>query len=128
MGPLRLSGAVAGPSTSPLGDARHVVTLHAYLLPDLPYVAFTLYGVLLWKRWHSLATSLVALGFAAVLLVKVAHIYTYLTFQPPVSAHRQGDPFGISLYYVVTSWQYYLELLGFWAAAVGLLWHASRKR
>ena len=104
-----------------------MVTL--YLLPGLPYVAFTLAGVLLWKRWHSIATSLVALGFAAVLLVKAARLYTYLTFQPPTQAHQQGEPFAFSLYYAaVPLWQHYLELLGLWAAALGLLWHASLKR
>src|SRR5215472_825896 len=89
--------ASAGPSTSPLGDARHVVSL--YLLSGLPYLAFTAAGVLLWKRWHSVATTLVALGFAAALFVQVARMVTYLTFQPPMEAHHQGEPFAFNLYY-----------------------------
>jgi hypothetical protein len=100
-----------------------------YLLSGLPYLAFTVAGVLLWKRWHSVATTLVALGFAAGLFVQVARMVTYLTFQPPMEAHHQGERFAFNLYYVVTPWwQHYVELLGIWAAAVGLLWHASRKR
>ena len=100
-----------------------------YLLSGLPYLAFTAAGVLLWKRWHSVATTLVALGFAAALFVQVARMVTYLTFQPPMEAHHQGEPFAFNLYYAVTPWwHHYVELFGIWAAAVGLLWHASRKR
>ena len=99
-----------------------------YLLSGLPYMVFMLGGILLWKRSHSMATSLVALGFAAVLLVQVARVFTYLTFQPPVEAHHQGDPLAFRLYYMaVPWWQREVELLGLWAAAIGLLWHAGRK-
>ena len=100
-----------------------------YLLPTVPYVAFTVAGVLLWKRWQSVATSLVALGFAAALLAQVARMVTYLSFQPPPEAHHDGEPFALRLYYFAAPWwQHYVELLGIWVAAVGLLWHASRRR
>ena len=100
-----------------------------YLLSALPYLALTVAGVLLWKRSHSIATTLVAVGFAAALCIQVARMVTYFTFQPPMEAHHQGERLAFNLYYLVAPWwQRYVELLGIWTAAVGLLWHASRKR
>ena len=45
-----------------------MATLTWALLFVVPYAILTAAGVLLWKRWRSFATFLVALGFAAALV------------------------------------------------------------
>jgi len=55
-----------------------VATLTWALLFVVPYAILTAAGVLLWKRWRSFATFLVALGFPAALVGQVAGLFINL--------------------------------------------------
>jgi hypothetical protein len=104
-----------------------VATLTWALLFVLPYTILTTAGVLLWKRWRSFATFLVALGFAAALVGQVAGLFINLEFSAAMRTHPHGSP--VDLHYHGFPWlTHHVGLFGIWAAAVGLLWHASRKR
>lgn len=95
---------------------------HWVLLFVVPYVVFAAAGLLLWKRWHTVATGMVALGFAAALIGQVAVFWVGLKSYS--AAHHQiGTP-----RFVFPWLTHYVGAYGFWTAAVGLLWHAIRKR
>ena len=55
-----------------------MATLTWALLFVVPYAILTAAGVLLWKRWRSFATFLVALGFPAALVGQVAGLFINL--------------------------------------------------
>src|ERR1700719_3583038 len=94
------------------------------LLFVVPYVVFTAAGVLLWKRSRSVATLLVALGFAAALLGQVAGFFVNVEFS---AAMRNRGVVGLHLHGF--PWlTHYVGIGGIWAAALGLIWHASSKR
>jgi hypothetical protein len=108
----------------------NVATLIWALLFVVPYAVLTTAGVLLWRRSRSIATFMVALGFAAALLGQVAGMFISLEFSAAIAAqhaHQNGAPF--ELHYHVFPWlTHHVGLFGIWTAAVGLVWHASRKR
>jgi len=57
-----------------------VDTLIWTLLLVVPYAILTTAGVLLWRRWRSAATGMIALGFAATLLSLASGLFaTYKT-------------------------------------------------
>jgi hypothetical protein len=98
-------------------------------LYSIPAVLFALGGVLLWSRRRSFATLLIALGFAAMLVGEAASIFLGHEIQAAVRAHPDQDP-SLALvhnHHIVRLLAYYLPLSGLWAAAVGLVWHASAK-
>jgi putative alpha-1,2-mannosidase len=93
------------------------------LLFVTPYVVLTLAGGLLWKRSHTVAAGMVAVGFAMALLGQLAALWEGLTaFRAAGDTHTSDPTF-------VFPWlTHYVGEAGFWVAAVGLLWHVSRKR
>jgi len=112
------------------GDALDTLqdTLILTLLLVVPCVVLTAAGVLLWRRWRSAATAMIALGFAATFLsvalglfatYKTHAVVSELTFAPPA----QQDTF-----YIVAHYHRFplLGVLGLWAAAAGTLWHVRR--
>jgi hypothetical protein len=109
-----------------------VDTLIWTLLLVVPLAILTTAGVLLWRRWRSAATGMIALGFAAALLSVASGLFatykTHAVLSELTSAPRaQQDTF-----YVVAHYHRFpllsLGLLGIWAAAAGTLWHLRRDR
>jgi hypothetical protein len=134
MRPRRLIGASGRPLNFTVrrrvGD--DVDTLIWTLLLVVPFAILTTAGVLLWRRWRSAATGMIALGFAATLLSVASGLFatykTHALLSELTSAPRaQQDTF-----YVVAHYHRFLllplGLLGIWAAAVGTLWHLRRDR
>jgi hypothetical protein len=109
-----------------LADAA-IVTL----LLIVPCAALTAAGVLLWRRWRSAPTAMIALGFGATLIGLASSLFvTYKTHAVLVDMTSapltQQDTF-----FLVAHYRYPLAtlgLLGMWAAAVGTLWHVRRQR
>jgi len=98
----------------------------------VPYAILTTAGVLLWRRWRSTATGMIALGFAATLLCLTSGLFaTYkthavlldLTSAPQA---RQDTFFTVAHYHQFPLLT--VGLLGIWVAAVGTLWHVRRDR
>ena len=89
----------------------------------VPYALFTAAGVLLWRRSHSVATILVTVGFAAALLGQIAGLFASLKVDAVMRTHRDETFFLVEHHAV----PHHVALVGLWAAAVGLLWHASRR-
>jgi hypothetical protein len=109
-----------------------VDTLIWTFLLVVPYAILTTAGVLLWRRWRSAATAMIALGFAATLLSLASGLFatyrTHAALSELTSAPRahQDTFFFVAHYHrfpLLT-----LGLLGIWAAAVGTLWHVRRDR
>ena len=99
------------------------------LLLMVPLAVLTASGVLLWRRWRSAATAMIALGFAAAFLGLASSLFaTYRTHAVLAELtsvpQAQQDTFFIVAHYrfpLAT-----LGLLGMWAAAAGTLWHVRR--
>lgn len=89
----------------------------------MPYAILTAAGVLFWRRSHSLATAMVACGFAAALLGQLAGVFVSLEVDAVMQAHRDATFFVVQHHTVPR----YVALVGLWIAAIGLLWHASRR-
>ena len=97
------------------------------LILAIPYAFFALAGLLLWKRHHSGATTLVALGFAAVLLSEVAGLVLSFEYSSIVRAHADAS-FVIAHYHAAPRMIYFAGILGLWAASLGLIWHIVQRR
>ena len=101
------------------------------LLLIVPCAVLTAAGVVLWRRWRSVETAMIALGFAATVFGLASGMFatyrTHAVLSEMTSApHAQRDTF-----FVVAHNQFPLAtlgLLGIWAAAVGTLWHVRRHR
>jgi hypothetical protein len=84
------------------------------------YVSFTTAGALLWKRTRSLATALVAIGFALVLVDQIISLVEYIELTALVSGHSTDTLFIVQHHAV----EQYVALVGLLVAAAGLLWHS----
>lgn len=101
------------------------------LLLIAPCAALTAAGVLLWRRWRSVETAMIALGFAATVVGLASALFatyrTHAVLSEVTSVHQsQRDTFFIVAHHhfpLAT-----LGLLGIWAAAAGTLWHVGRHR
>ena len=124
---------LGGPSTSLLGDALDALVNAAIwtLLLMVPCAGLTVAGALLWRRWRSAATAMIALGFTATFLGLASSLFaTYKTHavlaELTSAPQAQQDTF-----FVVAHYHFHLAtlgLLGMWAAAVGTLWHVTLHR
>jgi hypothetical protein len=114
---------LGGPSTSPLGDAGTSVTTTAIawsLLVAVAYAVLTTAGVLLWKRARSVATFVVIIGFATLLIDQVLLLVG--TLQMIATFHRHSGDTLFVISHRANS--LHVMVLGLGFAAVGLLWHA----
>ena len=84
------------------------------------YAGFTTAGALLWKRTRSLATALVAIGFALVLVDQIISLVEYIELNALVSGHYTDTLFIVQHHAV----EQYVALVGLLVAAAGLLWHS----
>jgi len=95
-----------------------------YFVLLFPYVLLAVGGFLLWKRRHSVATTMVGLGFAAMLLTMATSIFQSIEY-------NTLDPQGaliISHLRTLTQAIHWAGLTGLWAASIGLIWHATQQR
>ena len=97
------------------------------LILAIPYAVLALAGVLLWKRQPSVATALVALGFAAVLLSEVVGLVESFEYTSIVRAHPDAS-FVVAHYHTAPRVIHFAGILGLWGAAIGLTWHVVRRR
>jgi hypothetical protein len=101
------------------------------LLLMVPCAVLTAAGVLLWRRWHSVATAMIALGFAATFICLGSSLFvTYQTHavlaELTSAPQAQQDTF-----FVVAHYHFPVAILGLfgtWIAAMGTLWHVRHHR
>jgi len=97
-------------------------TIAAALLATVAYAVITGAGAVLWKRTHSLAAAMVALGFALVLLDQIVALVEYLELRSLLRGHAADTLFIVHHHLFL----HYVADLGLWIAAVGLAWHSAR--
>ena len=107
-----------------------VNTLVWTLLLLVPCAVLTAAGVLLWRRLRSIATGMIALGFAATLVSLASGLFvTYRTHAVLVdlasAPQARQDTFFVVAHY--HGFLPTLGLLGIWVAAAGTLWHVRRQ-
>ena len=115
-----------------LGDAldAFVDTLILTLLLVVPCAVLTAAGVLLWRRWRSAATAMIALGFAATFLSVASGLFATYKTHAVLSELTTAPPAQRDTFFIVAHYHRFplLGVLGMWAAAAGTLWHARRHR
>src|SRR5579872_3567866 len=93
------------------------------MLAVAAFALLTLAGAVLWRRTRTLATALIAIGFALVLAEQVSTLVGYLEFGAILNGHSGDTLFVIQHHGLLR----YVSILGLCAAALGLMWHAARK-
>lgn len=96
-----------------------------YLAFILSFALLSVAGAILWRRFRSSATLLVAVGFTFALLEQLMALTVTVEFRSMLRAHPDASCFLPHLH-LVAILGHYTGLLGLWSAAVGLLWHAGR--
>ena len=89
-----------------------------------PYLLLAAGGYLLWRRRHSMATMMVVLGFAAVLMAIVTSLFESIEY----SALEPQGGLVIAHHRALTQAIHWAGLCGLWAASMGLVWHATHQR
>ena len=107
-----------------------VGTLTLTILLVVPCGVLTAAGVLLWKRWRSAATAMIALGFAATFLSVVSGLFATYKIHAVLTEMTSTPPAQQDTFFIVGHYRGFLLLgvLGMWAAAAGMLWQARRRR
>ena len=100
-------------------------TLPWYVVLAAPYALFAVAGTLLWTRRRTFATLLIALGFAATLVGQAAGIYVSHDVGAAVRSHQDAALVLTHHHHVFPILTHYATLVGLWAAAVGMVWHAA---
>ena len=77
-----------------------------------PFLVLTIAGIALWRRYRSLPSLLVAIGFTVSFLHLVSSTFPSVGYA--LMTHPQ------------LVWTRYLGHIGLWIAAVGFLWHAKQ--
>ena len=95
-----------------------------------PALVLTIFGVALYRRYRTLPTALVALGFAAVFVSgifnvmishEVSHIYGY-------SSNLALSAVSVQLYGPAWLLARFCGPVGMWLASLSLLWHMLSTR
>ena len=97
----------------------------------VPFAMLTTAGVLLWKRWRSAATAMIALGFSATFLSLASGLFARYRTHAVLSEFTSATSVHQDTYFIVAHYHrplLTLGLFGIWAAAVGTLWHLKRGR
>ena len=114
------------------GDALDALvdTLILTLLLVVPCAVLTAAGVLLWRRWRSAATAMIALGFAATFLSVASGLFATYKTHAVLSELTSPPPAQPDTFFIVAHYHRFalLGVLGAWAAAVGTLWHVRLHR
>lgn len=101
------------------------------LLLIVPCAALTAAGVLLWRRWRSVETAMIALGFAATVFGLASGLFATYRTHAVLSELTSAPQAQRDTFFVVAHYHFPLAtlgLLGVWAAAAGTLWHVRRHR
>jgi glycerol-3-phosphate acyltransferase PlsY len=77
-----------------------------------PFLVLTIAGIALWRRYRSLSSLLVAIGFAVAFLHLIASTFQSVGYA--LMTHPEW------------LWTRYLGNIGLWIAAVGFLWHVRQ--
>jgi hypothetical protein len=107
-----------------------IETLISTLLLVVPCATLTAAGVLLWKRWRSAATAMIALGFGATFLSVASGLFATYTTHAALSEMTAAPSAQQNTLFIVAHYHRWplLGILGMWAAAAGTLWHVRRHR
>jgi hypothetical protein len=105
-------------------------TLILTLLLVVPCAVLTAAGVVLWRRWRSAATALIALGFAAAFLGVASVLFATYKTHAVLLDLASAPPGQQDTFFIVAHYHRFplLAILGMWAAAAGMLWHVRRHR
>ena len=100
------------------------------LLLIVPCAVLTAAGVLLWRRWRSAATAMIALGFASTFLSVVSSLFVTYNTHAVLLEMTSTPPAQHDTFFIVAHYHRFtlLGVLGMWAAAAGTLWHVRRHR
>jgi F0F1-type ATP synthase membrane subunit a len=98
----------------------------------VPCAALSVAGIMLWRRWHSAATAMIAFGFGLTFIVLVASLFapikTHAVFTDFTSApSAPNDLLCVAAHYKLVSLPA-VGLIGMCTAALGTLWHVIRER
>ena len=103
------------------------ILIWTFLL-GVPYAILTTAGIVLWRRWRSGATAMIALGFAATFLGLAAGLFATYRASAALSDVTSAMPVHQDTLFIVAHYHPFsllaLGLLGIWTAAAGLAWHA----
>src|SRR5581483_1032755 len=93
-------------------------TLILTLLVVAPCVGLTAAGALLWRRWRSAATAMIALGFAATFLSVASGLIATYTTHALLSDLTTAPPVQPDTFFIVAHFHRFLLLgvLGLWTA------------
>lgn len=108
-----------------------VDTMIVTVLLIVPCGALTAAGVLLWRRWRSVDTAMIALGFAATVFGLASGLFATYRAHAVLSDLTSAPRAQRDTFFVVAHHHFPLAtigLLGIWAAAAGTLWHVRRHR
>ena len=109
-----------------------VDTLIWTLVLVVPYAILSTAGVLLWTRWRSAATVMIALGFAATFIALASGLFAPYKTHAVLSELASAPLANQDAFYAVAHYHRFpllpLGLVGIWVAAVGTLWHVRRAR
>jgi len=115
-----------------LGDALDALddTSILTLLLVVPCAVLTAVGAVLWRRWHSAATAMIALGFAVTFLSVASGLFATYKTHAVLSELTSTPPAQQNTFFIVAHYHRLalLGVLGLWTGAAGTLWHASRHR
>lgn len=95
------------------------------VLTTVPFLALTVVGIILFRRERTLATALVALGFAIEtagrLYSAILGIVFAYTWKPGAVWSARG--WAYTVFHWGTMLEHWALILGPWLAAAGLLWY-----
>ena len=105
-------------------------TLTWNFLLAVPDAILTTAGALLWIRRRSAATAMIALGFAATLVSLASALFSTYRTHAVLLDVTSAPPAQQDILYLVAHYfpLFALGLAGFWAAALGTLWHVRQDR
>ena len=99
-----------------------------YVVLGTPYALLTLAAALLWRRRRTFATLLSALGFGATLIGVLAGFFVSHEMTVVFRSHQDPSVVLTHHHHIFPLLTHYITISGFWAAAVGMLWHATANR
>ena len=94
-----------------------------------PALVLTIFGVALFRRYRTLPSALVALGFAAVFVSGIVNVMiSYDVSHIDYSSNRGLAVVSVQLHGLVWILARFCGPLGMWVASLSLLWHLFSTR
>jgi hypothetical protein len=125
--PRRSSGVVVRPLNFTVRRREEllVLTLAWILSSVVPFALLAVAGFLLWRRNHSVAAAVVAVGFAVSLLAQVVGYLVEFNTSIMTRAYKDDGSFTLVPAHTFPHLAHYSSLVGFWVGALGLVWLAT---